>query len=229
MIEQTTERRWSFGWVAAGYVLGNLAAVLFVSAWIGLFGDDGITVVLISSVALWIGFVGAPVVASRVEGTGDPVADFDVHFRWSDLPVGILTGVGLQLIALPLLYAVIQLVTGPLDIEGPAKDLADKVGSPVGWLAFAVIVGIGAPIAEELFFRGLLRGAIGARAGRAAAIVVSSALFAATHFQLVQFAGLFLAGLTWAVLADRAARLGPAIVSHMAFNLTTVAALYLAS
>jgi membrane protease YdiL (CAAX protease family) len=227
--EQGTQQRWSFGWVVAGYVLGNIVAVVLVSLWVGLFGDRGIMAVLISSIALWVGFVGAPMVASRVEGTGDPIADFGVRFRWSDLPIGVVTGVGLQLVALPLLYAVIQFATGPLDIEGPARDLADKAGGPAGWAAFAIIVGVGAPIAEELFFRGLLRGAIQARAGRTVAVVLSSALFAATHFQVVQFAGLFLAGLTWALLADRAERLGPAIVSHTAFNLTTVAALLMSS
>jgi membrane protease YdiL (CAAX protease family) len=59
-------------------------------------------------------------------------------------------------------------------------------------------------------------------------VVGSSALFAATHFQLVQFVGLFVAGLVWALLAQRSGRMGPALVSHMAFNLSTVALLYLA-
>ena len=35
-------------------------------------------------------------------------------------------------------------------------------------------------------------------------------------------------GLVWAVLAQRSGRLGPAVVSHMAFNLSTVAVLYFA-
>ncbi len=219
--------RWSLGWPIGGYLLAYLISGAVLSVWVVTFGDDGIVVVLIGSLALWVGFFGAPLAASRSQGTGSVIADFHVAFRWRDLPVGVATGIGLQLLILPLLYTLIEVVSGPLDVDGPAQALAAKAASPLGWVAFAVVVGIGAPFAEELFFRGLLRSSIEARSGRWIAIVLSSLLFAATHFQAVQFVGLLIAGLTWAVLADRAGRLGPAIVSHMAFNLTTVATLYL--
>jgi len=210
-------------------MLGYVVGAIMVSAWAGATTSDSLAVVLIGSISLWIGFVGAPWGASRAQGTGSVVRDFEVTFRRSDLPVGVVTGVGLQLVVLPLVYGLLQLVTGPLDVEGPARDLADRAAGPLAWTAFAVVVGVGAPLAEELFFRGLLRTSIEARTGRRVAIVASSAIFAATHFQPVQFVGLFVAAWTWAVLADRSGRLGPAIVSHVAFNLTTVATLMLTS
>lgn len=220
--------RWSPWWVIGGYLVANVSAAVAVGLWVGAFGDAGIAAVLFGSIGLWVGFVGAPWWASRVEGTGDVRADFTARVRWVDVPVGVLTGVGLQLVVLPALYWLLQLVTGPLDVDGPAAELADRAGDPAGWLVFALVVGVGAPIAEELFFRGLLRESLASRWGPTVGVVVSSALFAATHFQVVQFVGLFVAGLVWALLAQRSGRLGPAVVSHMAFNLSTVAVLYFA-
>ena len=46
------------------------------------------------------------------------------------------------------------------------------------------------------------------------------------HFQPLQFAGLFVLGTVLALLAVRTGRLGLSIVTHMAFNATTVALLY---
>lgn len=211
-----------------GYVVANVAAAVAVGLWVGAFGDAGIAAVLFGSIGLWVGFVGAPWWASRVEGTGDVRSDFALEVRWWDVPLGVVTGVGLQMLVLPVLYWAVQLVTGPLDVDGPAAELADRAGDPAGWLLFALVVGVGAPFAEELFFRGLLRESLGSRWGPTVGVVVSSALFAATHFQVVQFVGLFVAGLVWALLAQRSGRLGPAVVSHMAFNLSTVAVLYFA-
>jgi membrane protease YdiL (CAAX protease family) len=218
--------RWSPWWVVGGYVAANLSAALVVGLWVGVFGGAGIAPALLGSMGLWVGFVGAPWLASRSEGSGDARRDFRLEARWVDVPVGVVTGVGLQLLLLPALYWLLQRVTGPLDVDGPAAELADRAGGVPGWLLFALVVGVGAPIAEELFFRGLLRETLGSRWGSTVGVVGSSALFAATHFQLVQFVGLFVAGLTWAVLAERAGRLGPAVLSHMTFNLTTVMLLY---
>lgn len=211
-----------------GYVAANVSAAVGVGLWVSAFGDGGIAAVLFGSIGLWVGFVGAPWRASRAEGTGDVRSDFEMDIRWRDVPLGVATGVGLQLAVLPALYWVVQLATGRLDVDGPAEELADRAGGPAGWLLFAVVVGVGAPFAEELFFRGLLRETLGSRWGPTVGVVASSALFAATHFQVVQFIGLLVAGLVWAVLAQRSGRLGPAVVSHMAFNLSTVALLYLA-
>lgn len=215
-------------WVVGGYLTANLAAALVVGLWVGAFGDAGIVPALLGSMGLWVGFIGAPWLASRSEGSGDARLDFRLDARWVDVPVGVVTGVGLQLLLLPGLYWLLQQVTGPLDVDGPASELADRAGGNPGWLLFALVVGVGAPIAEELFFRGLLRETLGSRWGSTVGVVGSSALFAATHFQVVQFVGLFVAGLTWAVLSQRAGRLGPAVLSHMAFNLTTVVLLYVA-
>lgn len=52
--------RWSPWWVIGGYVVASVSAAVAVTLWVGAFGDAGIAAVLIGSVGLWVGFVGAP-------------------------------------------------------------------------------------------------------------------------------------------------------------------------
>ncbi|HEY7073243.1 MAG TPA: CPBP family glutamic-type intramembrane protease, partial [Acidimicrobiales bacterium] len=58
-------------------------------------------------------------------------------------------------------------------------------------------------------------------------VAISAVLFAASHFEPLQFPALAALGAILAVLVQRTGRLGPAIVTHMVFNLTTVAFLVL--
>src|ERR1700733_13677829 len=46
---------------------------------------------------LWIGFIGAPWLASRTQGTRNFVRDIGLRFRWWDL-LGILIGLGGQVL-----------------------------------------------------------------------------------------------------------------------------------
>ena len=82
-------------------------------------------------------------------------------------------------------------------------------------------MGIGAPIAEEIFFRGLVFRSFEKRFGRWWALGLSSIVFGVTHFQPLQLPALIVAGLVFGGLVVATDRLGPAIVAHMAFNLTT--------
>ncbi len=108
------------------------------------------------------------------------------------------------------------------DLGKLARELGDKADSSMGVVLLFVIVAVGAPIAEELFFRGLVLRSFENRFGTAWAVVGSSVFFGATHFQPLQFAALTAAGAIFALLTVRTGRLGPAIVAHMAFNAVTV-------
>jgi membrane protease YdiL (CAAX protease family) len=90
-------------------------------------------------------------------------------------------------------------------------------------LLLFLMVAIGAPIAEELFFRGLVLRSFEKRLGIRWAVVASSLVFGITHLQLLQLPALTVAGLVFALLAVRTDRLGTAVVAHMAFNAATVA------
>ena len=64
------------------------------------------------------------------------------------------------------------------------------------------------------------RGHVGS--GVVVAAVVSSVIFAASHFQLIQFPGLLVFGLVAVAAFHRTGRLATAIWAHVGFNLTTV-------
>lgn len=180
---------------------------------------------------LWGGYLGAVLVAGRSRG-GGIAHDFGLRSTPLDIPVGLLIGVVTQLLAVPLLYIPILSLTGTDsdELSAPARELASGADSTVGWILFALIVGLGAPVVEELFYRGLFLRALTKRGARPwVAVLLTSVVFAAVHLQGLQFAGLALFGLVAGVLTVRTGRLGPAIWAHIGFNLTTVVVLYLSS
>jgi hypothetical protein len=107
------------------------------------------------------------------------------------------------------------------DLEKPARELADKAHGP-GVLLLVLVVVVGAPLIEELFFRGLTLRSVTRRFGAPAGVVGSAVLFGLTHFEPLQLPALVVFGLLAAFLARRSGRLGPAIWAHVAFNLTAV-------
>ena len=108
----------------------------------------------------------------------------------------------------------------------PVLDASGEQGiTPDGWdpdhaAEFAgalVAVGLFAPVAEELFFRGLGFSLL-ARFGRWYAIVITATAFALAHGLLRGFLPLFVFGIGMAFLRDRTKSVYPAIVVHSAFN-----------
>jgi membrane protease YdiL (CAAX protease family) len=171
-------------------------------------------------VPLWLGLLGAPILAAR-EGM-----DWRRDLRWSmkaiDVPTGIATGLLLQLVLVPLLYVPIFWLFGDLDVDEAARSLVGRADGPIDVVALVGITLIGAPIVEEVFFRGLLHGALADQLPAVAAVAASATVFAATHLQLIQFPALVLVGVVHALLLMRSGRIAPAIWSHAAFNGVTV-------
>jgi uncharacterized protein len=177
---------------------------------------------------LWLGLVGAAVYASRVHGTGSLVKDFGFRIgAWWDLPLGAAIGLLFQYAVIPLLYLPFTKVDKSLTqrLSQPAqKETAAAHGSAEVIVLILFLV-IGAPLVEELFFRGLLLTSLLARFVPPIAIPLSAVLFGLAHFQPLQFAGLTLFGLVLGFLAWRTGRLGPSFGAHMAFNAAAVATL----
>ncbi len=168
---------------------------------------------------LWLALIGAPIALAK--GWQAAREHLKFSFTPADVGIGLLAGLGSQFVIAPLLYLALRPLIGTPDVSGPARALAD---SAQGWglIVFVIMVVIVAPIAEELFFRGLVQGQLAKLIGPIGAIVVSALIFGAIHFQLVQFPALFAFGVVLAYLFHRYDRLGPAIVAHMAFNGATV-------
>lgn len=182
-----------------------------------------ITIGLLANVGLWLGYGIGPLVVAGRKGLG-AVGDYGARLRRADLPLGLLVGVAMQALILPLLYwPILRVVDG--DPGESAKELIDSLDGPVDWLLITLSVAVIAPLVEELFFRGLLLRAVHMRFGTVAAVVTSAVVFAAVHRLLLPFPGLFLFGIVAAFLTLGFGRLGPAWAMHVGFNTTTLVVL----
>ena len=96
------------------------------------------------------------------------------------------------------------------------------------WLLGLAVVGVGAPLAEEMLFRGFLFSALAAtRAGVAGAAVITSATWTALHagYTLSGLGEVFLIGLFFSWLVWRTGSLRVAIFCHGLYNSLIVLAL----
>lgn len=188
--------------------------------------------VISTLLGLWVGFFGAPLLASRTQGTRNFVRDLGLRFRWWDL-LGILIGFGGQIL-IGIIYAPFQ--HDIHNFNGPSQRLTGAAHGP-GFVVIAIATVLLAPAMEELFFRGLLlkglvrvmtplRAAGGARtAGVVAAVIVDGLLFGLAHGEWVQLAGLAIFGVILAAVSYRTGRLGMNMVAHASFNLVAIIAI----
>ena len=181
---------------------------------------------------LWIGFIGAPWLASRTQGTRHFFRDLGVRFRVIDL-VGIAIGVGGQILV-AIMYAPFQ--HDIKNFNAPSQKLTGA-SHGAGFVIIAIATVLLAPVMEELFFRGLLlKGLVrvftklgaagGARvAGVVLAVIVDGLLFGLAHGEWVQLAGLAVFGMILAAVSYRTGRLGMNMVAHASFNLVAIIAI----
>ncbi|HUW01321.1 MAG TPA: type II CAAX endopeptidase family protein [Acidimicrobiales bacterium] len=201
----------------------TLVIVLAVSGYADTPDDLPLGWFAVAQLGLWVGLLGAPIWAATRRGNG-VVADLGFSFEARDVPIGLGIGVVSQFILLPLIYAPIFWLTDidSDELSEAAEDLTDRAVGPLSVVLLVLIVGFGAPIVEEIFYRGMVQRALGRWAGPVVAVGGSALWFAASHFQPLQFAGLLAFGLVLGWLAHRTGRLGTAIFAHIGFNLTTV-------
>ena len=210
--------RWGLGDAAFGLVGGFLVAFVAMGLWAASAGsaERSLGTIAAGWMGLWVGFLGVPLLASRYKGSGSLAIDFGLWSRPADA-AGVAVGVICQLLALPALFILVQQLTGDLDVSRSARQLTDGVDGPA-FILVALVVTFAAPVVEEIFYRGLMLRAAARRFGTRWAVIGSSAIFGVSHFELVQFPGLFLFGVVLALLAVRTGRLGASIAAHVAFN-----------
>jgi len=173
---------------------------------------------------LWAGLALGPLWFAVRKGRGI-VADLGLRMRAIDIPVGLAIGVAAQLLLVPLVYLILRPLLGIQDVSAAARELTDRATDPLSIVLVFAIVGVGAPIAEEIYFRGMAQRIFGRRLGPVWAIVAAAAFFAATHLQPLQFPALFMFGIVLGFLAWRTGRLGPALWAHVGFNVVAAAGL----
>ncbi|HEX2117548.1 MAG TPA: CPBP family intramembrane glutamic endopeptidase [Acidimicrobiales bacterium] len=223
--------RWGLGDFALGLFVGYALASLLAGVWFAVSGDDDeldIAGQALTQIGLWTGMVGAVVLASKRKGAGRLDEDFGFRAGWSDVGVGLAVALATQLVLLPAIALLLRPLLGEPEVSGPVRDLLDQSQGPA-YLGLLASVAVGAPIVEELFFRGLLLRSLQRRMPDAAAVAVSAVVFGLAHGSTLPAEAVVLVivsltafGAVLAVLALRTGRLGPGIVAHAVFNLFTV-------
>ena len=146
-----------------------------------------------------------------------------MSYKHRDLPLGLLIGVASQVIMVPLIYLALSPLINSDDLSAPARQLSDKANDPLSIVLLILIVLVGAPIIEEIFFRGMIFGALRTRYSNYTAIAVSAVFFGLFHFQWLQLPALVAFGIVAAVCYGLTRRLSLAIWAHVGFNAGTVA------
>ncbi|MGI8984583.1 MAG: CPBP family intramembrane glutamic endopeptidase [Acidimicrobiales bacterium] len=222
--------RWGLGDFLVGVFGGYALASLFAALWYAVTGDSELNLAgqAFSQLGLWTGMVGTTLVASRRKGAGTLAEDFGLRGRWPDIGLGVGLGLAVQILVLPGIGFLLRPLLGQPEVSGPAQDLLDKAQGPA-FLGLVLSVAVGAPIVEELFFRGLLLRSLQRRVPDWAAVTGSAVAFGIAHGSalpadavILVMVSLTIFGAILAVLAIRTGRLGPSIVTHAAFNLFTL-------
>lgn len=188
---------------------------------------------IVALLFLWAALLGGTWWAQREYGPVFEPGFFRVRFFQAPRSDGVylFVGVALQLFIGILYY--------PFHAKSASRPVHEVLGNATGWRVALIMlaVGVGAPIVEEIFFRGLLLRSlqtVNSQKFRTAAsgwlpVLSSGALFAAAHVQGVQFFGLAVTGVALGWIRMREQRLWPSVVTHAGFNLIALVAAYFVS
>ena len=139
--------------------------------------DPPLWLTAVLQVPFWVVLVGGTVFFSRRKGTGDLRVDMGLRAERRDAVVGLPIGAVTQLVLVPLLYVPIFWIfdVDPDELSDAARELTDRA-TGAGVVVLVLLVVIGAPIVEELFFRGFLMGALDRAFGTGWAAVAQRAV-----------------------------------------------------
>ncbi|MFZ1489532.1 MAG: CPBP family intramembrane glutamic endopeptidase [Ilumatobacteraceae bacterium] len=217
----------AFAWLACYVVALPAQAVVIALSGYGDADPDSwpIWVTVASVACLWVPFLVALVVMSQRFGTARFADDYRLRMRPADLagvPIGVLS----QLALVPLVYWPLESwfpdTFSSEKVEERARELWDRADGV--WLVVLVLmVALGAPIIEELVYRGMILQALQARVLDVVAVVIGAAWFAAIHLRPVELPGLFAFAVVLGLCFQRTGRLAMPILAHIAFNVVGLA------
>lgn len=210
---------WFAAWAAASVV----GAVVTGAAGASDSTSVPISVVAISLAVGWAVYLTAMALLSQRFGSDNFVVDYGMRARPIDaigLPVGVLC----QLVVVPLVYLPLRAVwpTTFADdrLQDNATSLVDRAGDPATMVLLVGLIALGAPVVEELVYRGLVQRSLAGRISQPAAWLATAALFTLIHFRPLEYPGLAAFALIVGASAAITRRLGPAIAIHVGFNAT---------
>lgn len=179
-----------------------------------------------SFLALWAGFMVALLFAGRAT-EGGLRALIPIQIKWRvDLPLALILLLAVQggAFAISLSLESLGISTRALGNTGFLNSV-ETIYLP--YIVFAAV--IGAPVIEELFFRGLVLKVSTKSLGVVTGVILTSLLFGFMHIQSNLAATIYtvsmttMVGVALAVLYLRTGRLGTPIVAHVLFNAGGVA------
>lgn len=146
------------------------------------------------------------------------------QFDWNTLALGC--GLLIASYVVIILHNLILMALG-VDTQGEAIfRFFDTLESPV-WFFF--VGAVLAPIVEEIFFRGFLFQGFRQRYGWVNSMLLSSAIFAAAHLDLVALIPTFILGCLLAYMYHRSNSVWPGVILHFLVNAFGLCAAYVAT
>ncbi len=228
------EARWGLGdvWLGLAMFAGATAAVVAAvlidrrggsSTSADVDGWSLATILLINVVV----FIGVPLLTARRKGTGSLRRDYGLSFRRSD----ILVGLGGGFVAVVFSATGAAIVAAALGHDVQTRSLENVSGIAQRIAVHLVLAGL-VPVAEELFFRGLLLRSFLRRNGPALSLAATTALFSLLHIagttslgaaQATAIVSAAISGLVYGLLTlGRNGRIGAAIIAHIVVNQTAL-------
>ncbi len=178
-----------------------------------------------------LAFALFPLLFSYWKGSG-PKRDFGIAMRWRDLWIGLACGgtaIGLGILVNLILARFVFTSVGTSGNSG-LSGLTELSHGRTIWLAlFALFAFIGAPITEELLFRGALWGALeGFKINRYVVLVLVTLVFAYGHQEPQATLALFCQGLSIGTARMITGRISASMVAHATNNLVPALILFFA-
>jgi membrane protease YdiL (CAAX protease family) len=171
--------------------------------------------------APWLALAGWPILATVLKGNG-PRIDLGLLAPRTHLRLGFVAGLA-SLATASLMAVIVTRFTGPLSSSAGDVGL-NQTG--IVLVVFVLLAMFGAPIVEEIAFRGLLYGALAkAHVNEHLVVAITALVFALFHFEPKRFLILFVIGMILGEVRRRTGSTSAAIVAHVVNN--TPAALYI--
>jgi len=219
--------RWSLGRVLAVFAISNLIPAGLIALAEGGFIAEvpllGMIILHPAALLLTIWLADPNRVGTRLPG--DPVSLPD-HEAFTLVDLGLKWGIVLRLVSLAVVM--LQLVAGmdPPPTNNPFQ-LIDRPLSSGEQVIIVLAVVILVPVAEEIFYRGILYQSLGNYLTLPAAATISTALWALLHGSVLLVPPLFAIGICLVILYESTRSIWVPIAAHVGFNLTSFVLLWL--
>ena len=174
--------------------------------------------ILLGTTIPWIGLAGWPLFATARRGNGLRI-DLGLRLTWPDAGWGALAGAaGLMLAGIAALITSLFVE----DLNSNAGEIAQELtadSNRITMFMFAVALMVGAPIVEELFFRGLFFAALRKRGlNGLLTVLITAVVFAGIHLEPSRFFVLLPTGIVLGWVRLKTGSTGSSMVAHGLVN-----------